>query len=228
MNIQRLAVTGDKLFLKRHGALIDALRASISHVDPVETGTYYRIMPGLLKLLFYRLRYGHLPGGRWSSLLLKSRRAFDKRSREAARIVEALPNRPDHILHIHAMYTPSPASVKNYIPYSIFVDYTTAQSNRIWEPWSPHKDRIQARDWMDCQRTAFERATHICTFSCVTRDSVRDDYGIPEEKITVVGSAADSRSTFEGHKPSDSTQVSLRKENQWVTFALDDGQFLSI
>lgn len=99
-----------------------------------------------------------------------------------ARVGLARAGRLDGIVMIDSGY-----SLPHGAPYVTFDDMTVAQAVAQGEPpYGELSPRAVSR-WRDRQRRIFEAARACCVSSAWAGRSVRDDYGMPEGKIHVVG-----------------------------------------
>ena len=73
------------------------------------------------------------------------------------------------------------------LPTATFEDMTVAQALRLGGPTYESLSERGAARWRKRQRLIYERSRACCVASRWTGSSVRDDYGIPAEKIKVVG-----------------------------------------
>ena len=110
--------------------------------------------------------------------------AFDVHSRAAARRLAALDPAPDVVLQNGAMFTPG---ARPGLPYVLLLDYTsrlaaTGDSTRL--------PRRFPAGWFRRERRAYLEAAGVCTFSARTASSVREHYGVPEERVHAVGAGA--------------------------------------
>jgi glycosyltransferase involved in cell wall biosynthesis len=96
------------------------------------------------------------------------------------------------------MYAPLVLGSKPPVPYSIITDYTQAQCANwpLWQNGSKRKNK----EFIACQRLAYENASYIFTFSDIARESLCKEYGIAESKVKTVGSGGDIREVFVGEK----------------------------
>lgn len=209
MKIQNLVVSGDSLFIKRSPMLIEALKRLYPNVHVVITGDFYETtVAGRLESLYYQLLYRRKgKGGVWSGMLKKSPQAFRNNSRVAGLAIDALPFKPDMILHFHGMYIPRASSSVPGVPFCVFTDYTAALSARNWQPWVPQRGDEGRKAWLETQKNGFHQAEHIFTNASMTRNSMIEDYGISPDRVTVVGHAGDTLEPYAGEKTLGSQQL---------------------
>ncbi len=123
-------------------------------------------------------------------------RVYRARSSDAERKILALPKRPDLIFHLFGMY--APVWRGHSIPYVMALDFTEEIARREWAPWAPFLNDKAWKAWWECERRAYNSATHLFPFGQRTRDSLIEDYGVAPEKITVVGSGGHFDEFYEG------------------------------
>lgn len=110
---------------------------------------------------------------------------FDQRSRSAvAKIGQAVAkSRANIILEEGFFFSPKNAG----LPYAIYVDGTAAMVERHYEslvPWGRlDGGRIK---WMQRETDLYRGALRVFTYSDFCRQSICADYGIPEERVTVI------------------------------------------
>jgi len=209
MKIENLVISGEGLFIKRRSMLVETLKGLYPNVHVVVTGNYYETSTvGKLESLYYQLLYRRKgKAGVWAGMLKKSPQAFRNNSRAAAATIEALPFKPDMILHFHGMYIPRDTPTIPGIPFCVFTDYTAAQAIRNWQPWAPQRSSQGQQAWMEAQKSGFHLAEHLFTYASVTRDSMITDYGLSPAKITVAGHAGDTLEPYAGEKTLGSQQL---------------------
>ena len=139
----------------------------------------------LLSLAASALKHGpQLIHHRWNTVY-----AFDQHSRAAGELLDALPQPPDVVLQNGALFAPGrPAR----FPYVLLLDNTCRLAERY--PPVPQADigkHIEFGDaWLQRERDAYHRAHAIATFSALVRESLLADYGVPPERVHVVGAGA--------------------------------------
>jgi glycosyltransferase involved in cell wall biosynthesis len=117
---------------------------------------------------------------RWAERFYKSAYGSRLRSRNALEQLGLLPERPDVVLQIHALFElPS-------VPTVLYVDCTHRQSADNWPAWNPLRGRA-LEEWYRKERAGYHAARHIFAFSKTTRDSLVEDYGVPSARVTVTG-----------------------------------------
>ena len=74
-------------------------------------------------------------------------------------------------------------------PYVIYIDNTAELSRRHWPDWVAVEGRALERlyDW---ERQLYGQALHVFAQGTPHADSVTSFYGVPEERVSVVGGGA--------------------------------------
>lgn len=204
MKIQKIVVTGDTMFLRRHRPLWEALSQYCDQVDCLVGDQPFRFSwlntaSQLINKLIYLL--SPLRAGK----LHKNARAFVAKSQKMEQRIRQLSETPDFVLHIFSMYCPFWEQFD--IPYGMYLDYTMHLVYRNWSPWAPFANSHDFQDWVTCEGLAYGRARHLFTMSEVVQTSLIRDYGVDPKKITVVGSFATGHSVYAGEKTFGSKQI---------------------
>jgi glycogen synthase len=200
----KVLVTGDRMFLRRHQPLFDEIGAQYERFSylagdpPPQNDVLNQAGKVLNKLIYWAS-----PDS--SSRLHKNAQTFVRKSRRIERQIRELADRPDFVLHVFGLYAPFWDQFD--IPYGMYLDYTMALAHQNWRPWAPFKTADDCAAWLDCERAAYQRATHLFTMSRLVQTSLINDYGISPEKISVVGSFASRHLVYEGDKTFGSKQL---------------------
>ncbi|MEP0917143.1 glycosyltransferase family 4 protein [Leptolyngbya sp. DQ-M1] len=204
MEIKSLLVTGESIFLERHQFLFNALSSHFSRLDflPRQSEWYEAKLPRTVLKGLLTLRTGSLSQA--NAVFQKNKTAFVLKSQQAERRIQRLSKPPDFVLQIFGTYRPA---WNNTIPYAMLLDYTTALAERNWSAWATFLSDRSRQDWFECERLAYHRATHIFSMSHVVKRSLIQDYGMPADKITVVGSSGDFQEPYAGEKTFGSRQI---------------------
>lgn len=121
---------------------------------------------------------------RWASRFYwHGRHALEARSRNAQRALATLDAPYDLALAFFGLFRVREA------PHVMFTDNTIAISRRGWPAWVAVEGE-ELRRLMEWEREMFADCLHIFTQARHAADSIRDDYGIPEERLSVVGTGA--------------------------------------
>jgi glycosyltransferase involved in cell wall biosynthesis len=135
---------------------------------------------------------------------ITSRRAFVSKSRQFERRIRQLNPSPDWIIHVFGLSCPQWERVD--IPYVYYLDHTMALAKKVWPLWLPYNAR-EYNAFLEYEKLAYQRATHLFSMSDFVRRSLIEDYGIPPEKITVVGSAGNFKVPYQGIKAFGSKRI---------------------
>jgi len=122
----------------------------------------------------------------WAERFYKSGTATRLRSANAVEQLLALEERPDAVLQVHALFDQPVA------PSVLYIDCTHRQSAALWQAWNPLRGRA-LDDWYRREQAAYDGARHLFAFCEPTRRSLVEEYGVPAEKVTVVGAGANLR-----------------------------------
>ncbi len=165
----------------KYGLLLDALAAHLALVD---------VWNGDLRggdWLLNALRSFHPDRRRWRERFYKNPAAFRRRSRRLAGRLAELDDRVDAVLQIGALFDSSLPRSGDGAPVVIYTDYTAALSARKPEAGRSPLGPAGQRRWLALEEQAYRRAAHICARSRLTACSLMADYGMPAEKVSVVG-----------------------------------------
>lgn len=190
----RVILTGHAFFLRRYKALAPALAKHIGSADIVPSGN-------ILELLPFRV-LNRAARGPLALPIRKYLQSFDRkaegyaiRSRQTER--KLLPLAPDYVLHLFSSFAPVWTAKQRF---GMYLDYTMAQGARDWPAWAAFKSNDELDRWLAVERRTYEQAETIFTMGASVSESLVADYGIPERKIRVVGSAADFDRPFDGER----------------------------
>ena len=190
-----IAVSGDGYFLKRYTPLFDALRAQAGPVQVVPGGNLAEWLP---MRVYNRLTRGTRLHGR---LLAPdpNPKAFAIRSRRAEQQLARLQPAPDAVLHIFCSFAPV-WSRPLACPYLFYVDYTMAQAIREYPEWARFQSAAAQEGWLRLERATYARASHIFTMTDAGAMALHADYGVPGDRLTVVGNGGHIASLYDGPK----------------------------
>lgn len=119
----------------------------------------------------------------WVETFYKSGLAYALRTANARRGLRAAPEDP--VLQVHALFeVPGATSM-------LYVDCTHRQSAEQWPAWNPLRGRALQR-WYERETRAYAGAHHLFAFSQETARSLVDAYGVPPERVTVVGAGVNA------------------------------------
>lgn len=155
--------------LKRTGAAVETLNANLQGV------------PRALNAI----RVFHPCFSIWRERFWKNVPAFEARSHYISRYIQGYGSKWDIVLQIGVVF--DSGRYQNNLPVAIYTDYTAHLSAKRPEAGRSPFSKLQRNRWIDYERDAYSRAIHIFTRSQFVRESVINDYGIPPEKVTVIG-----------------------------------------
>lgn len=121
---------------------------------------------------------------RWAEQFFKSGLGYALRTANARRLRG--PGSTDPVLQVHALFEVQDA------PSMLYVDCTHRQSAEQWPAWNPLHGRALRR-WYARERRAYHAARHLFAFSRETRMSLLEDYGVPADRVSVVGAGINAR-----------------------------------
>lgn len=111
-------------------------------------------------------------------------RAFRKKSKFAKSGVTKKSDQIDFIYQIGALWNPIPDKFSK--PFILTVDYTPKLSERRKSEWKRMPGK-ESSFWEKEVKELFGKANIICAVTKNAKNSIIDDYGIPESKVKVVG-----------------------------------------
>jgi glycosyltransferase involved in cell wall biosynthesis len=173
-NIERDFITQIK-----YGYLVNALERRFETVK-VYDANLHGIMRSVNALKSFNIHRDY-----WRQSFRKNNFAFKARSRHVAAALKANADETDVVLQVGVLFDAHwQASTP---PTVIYTDYTAQLSSQKPEtgrsPLSPN----QLNQWLQLERQAYERTTHICSRSELVRTSIINDYHISPDRVTVVG-----------------------------------------
>jgi glycosyltransferase involved in cell wall biosynthesis len=152
--------------------------------DPVSRLPRLRA-PVAIHLALSAARYGRL----WLRHRWNTEYAFDVHSRRAGELLAALRPAPDLVLQNGALLSPG---LPPRLPYALLLDHTRALAMQS-PPW-PRQGLATPPDygagWRARETAVYRGAAVLATFSANVARSLQRDYGVPEERIAVVGAGA--------------------------------------
>jgi glycogen(starch) synthase len=194
----RLVVSGDKFFLDRYRGLLRSLADHVQSVEPIPSGNLMELMPVRV--------CNRLARGKTSRRILQSYlHSLDRhvcgyaiRSKQTERKIAKLMHAPNFVLHVFSSFAPFWTSA--IIPYAMYLDYTMALAHREWPPWADFQNDHQYLSWLKAETRSHEQAAVLFTMGANAKRSLVADYGIPEDKIYVIGSGGSFECPYEGKK----------------------------
>jgi glycosyltransferase involved in cell wall biosynthesis len=167
-----------------HDVRLVAATGELDLRDPVTRLPRLRA-PVAIHLAISAARYGRL----WYRHRWNTEYAFDRHSRRAGALLSALRPVPDLVLQNGALMSPG---LPPRLPYALLLDYTRALAS-AGPPW-PQAGLATPPDygpgWRAREEAVYRGARLLATFSENTARSLMEDYGVPSERIAVVGAGA--------------------------------------
>ncbi len=204
VNIKKVVITGDPSFM--YGQRLQFLWKAMSpYVEQLETIACQETLQIKVKALISKLNYAISHKTFKTTNFYKSSQAFVLKSQQIEEKIKRLKYTPDLVFHLYGTY--SPFDRKSDIPYAMYLDYTMVLSERNWSQWAPFPDYKERNDWVNLERTAYERAHHLFSMSEQVKTSLVEDYGIAPEKISVVGVSGNYKEPYDGPKSFGSKQI---------------------
>jgi len=138
-----------------------------------------------LQRLFNGLVVFHPDFRIWKERFYQNLGAFKARSRIVSRCLEKQKENIDIVLQIGVLFN---STIQNPdMPLIVYTDYTSKLSrDRIEQGRSPFPEEY-FRQWFVHEQNVFHKAVRIYTRGSQVFDSIVQDYGIPAEKVSVVG-----------------------------------------
>lgn len=132
------------------------------------------------------LRMFHPNLRRWKERYYKNLEAFVARSRKGARLLRNLRGNVDIAIQIGVLFGVSwDASIQ--VPVVIYTDYTARLSAEDPYRFRAPLKGTQLAKWFDYEGQVYHRAAHIFVRSELIRVDIVNRYGVPSEKVSVVG-----------------------------------------
>ncbi len=172
------------LAARGHDIRLLAATGELDLRDPVTRLPRLRA-PVAIHLALSAARYGRL----WYRHRWNTEYAFDRHSRRAGALLETLRPVPDLVLQNGALLSPG---LPPRLPYALLLDHTRALAS-AGPPWP--RAGLQAPPdygpgWQAREEAVYRGARVLATFSENTARSLVEDYGIPRQRIAVVGAGA--------------------------------------
>jgi len=126
----------------------------------------------------------HLDRGRWRTRFnWHGRRALDARSRNSASVLRSIDEPFDLVFQVFGLFRTRGA------PYALYIDNTVELSQRHWPGWAGVEGK-QLERLYDWERELYGEALHVFAQGSPHADSVISHYGVPAERVSVVGGGA--------------------------------------
>ncbi|MGI4792405.1 MAG: glycosyltransferase family 4 protein [Janthinobacterium lividum] len=206
-DLNNIVVTGDAGFMRRYQIFHASLADRCTHLECLVSGDAYNnsLFGTIVRGIYNRTPLISRDKNLRAGILHKRKAAFLRKSRQTEQKIARLSVQPDLVLHMFGMYAPflhpSP------IPFTMTLDFTMALAVKEWPAWAPFQTDKARRDWLDTEGDAFRRAAHLFPWSNLVKQSLMNDYGVPEDKITVIGSSGNFRTPYDGAKTFGSHQI---------------------
>lgn len=136
---------------------------------------------GLLAMRYMMMGYGR---PRTSEAVLRMRAAREKAAERLAEIARR--RRIRHILHTGTLDLP-PADLDDGVKHYLYCDHDWALSLQHRTDMQGYSRRA-LENFEELEREALDSVEHVFTFGAYVRDHLISHYGLPPEKVTVVGS----------------------------------------
>lgn len=81
----------------------------------------------------------------------------------------------------------SSATVRTSLPLATYEDMTVRQGLAVGDPWVASRPASELRAWVRRQSVIYARAGRVLTMGSWAADSIVRDYGVPRERVRVVG-----------------------------------------
>ena len=72
-------------------------------------------------------------------------------------------------------------------PYAVFTDWTRSLTIKEYPAWAPIEAEKNVKDWLKLEGDLYRNAAKVFSMSNRTRDSVINNYAVPENKVVTVG-----------------------------------------
>ena len=170
--------------LRALGHRVDELNAT-GPLEPRLGGRLHLTPPVALHLGAAAARFGRRAlAHRWNTTF-----AFDAHSRQAGRLLAALPETPDLVLQHGALFSPGRPARR---PYVLLLDHTRKAA--MEQPTLPDAGlpapADYGPDWHAREHALYLGASVICTHSRRVADSLARHYDVPGSRVRVVGGGA--------------------------------------
>ena len=187
MIVRNIAVTASPLFLRRHRFLYEAMGEYADSVQMVSAGALSSsgVVNKIAALTQGAL--SRLSKGTANWLFEHNPDVFVARSRRTEQKLASLKIKPDLIFHVFGMFSPVWDRVD--IPYVMYLDYTAALAAQNYPAWAPSERHGRRERWMACEQRTYLRARAIFAMSELVKTSLVRDYGIPADRVHVVGAS---------------------------------------
>ncbi len=121
----------------------------------------------------------------WKEHFFKNVPAFRARSQRAASHFRKLHGSVDVVLQLGALFDSTWG--EGSLPVVIYTDNTTRISTRRPDAGRAPLKSAELLRWLEYEGQLYHRAAHVCVRAGLVRHSLLTDYGMPDERVTVVG-----------------------------------------
>jgi glycosyltransferase involved in cell wall biosynthesis len=166
--------------LEKRGIKVTGIDASLSRLQ-------YTLFAGLHLLSLY---------GRFQNTEAISRGLSARRSRAETLARNLKRMGIQHVLHTGTLDMPP---TNNDVSHYLYCDHTWDLSLRHRTDVNSYTERA-VREFDELERQAYEKSSHIFTFGDYVRQNLISHYGIPESRVTAVGSGMGSVEPYYGPK----------------------------
>lgn len=163
----------------KFGGLFRAMEERFELVE-----VYDATLQGKDRLLNALLTF-HPQPQRWKQRFYMNVPAFRQRSQRVAEYLDKKCASADVIFQVGVLLD-SHWKVQR-LPSVIYTDYTASLSAKQPDAGRSPFNKKQLQRWLTLERQAFQRSTHVCTWSDFTRRSLIGDYQMAPERVTTVG-----------------------------------------
>ncbi|MEI7845636.1 MAG: glycosyltransferase family 4 protein [Chloroflexota bacterium] len=122
---------------------------------------------------------------RWKERFFKNPKVFQARSRRAKQYFHSLQGKVDVVLQLGALFDGTQADGSP--PVVLYTDNTTAISARHANAGRFPFSEGDLVDWLSYETNLYKCVEHICVRANIVKRSLISDYGISEERISVIG-----------------------------------------
>jgi glycogen synthase len=200
-----LVITGRKHFLDRYEGFSNALSSHFDGVKTLPTGKVLNLHPMSIGA---RLAHGTLFEnffGPYMSYDANHPRGYVLRSRQTEKKIKSLSLKPDFVIHLFSLFGPFWNDFS--IPYAMYLDYTMALGRENWPLWAPFRSDRDYERWIAHEKRSYDQSQLLFTMGHNCKNSLVNDYGIPAEKIHVVGSSGNFRASSTAQKTFGTHQI---------------------
>lgn len=154
--------------------LFDALARRYQMVARIDT----RLVPSQQVLV--ALATFHPVRAIWVERYFKNVLAFQLQSRYSKALIQQVGESFDMVLQVYGLFRTSGA------PYMVYADNTHQLTLRSWPDWNPLRGR-DLTQWLADERNLYQQARHVFAVSALVARSLREEYGLTETQVSVVG-----------------------------------------